>query len=607
MENGKQVKTVKYIWELMKYRPWLYLVNCILWMLIHISPLIPGLIAKEFFDKLTKNATLDSSVWGLLVLIVIVAISRVVLISLGGRVDSLHRFTMSALVRRNMLECILEKPGAKSIPTTIGEAINCFRDDAQQAEDSISWTLDIIGSAVFAVTAVVILLNINLKITLFVFTPLVIVVALAQKASEKIAEFRSASRVATADVSGAIGEIFNSVQAIKVEGAEKSVLNYLSELNEKRHKQTLRDSLLNQLMESFYQNTVGFGTGLILLFAGRMIKSGSFSVGDFALFVYYLAFVADFTQFFGTFLAHYKQTGVSFKRMEVYLQGEDCLKLVKHSPVYLKKNSGEYTVDSNRKPETLKTLEVKSLCYSYRESLSCAIGAYETDITDAGIKNISFSISKGQFTVICGRIGSGKTTLLKTFLGLLPKASGEIYWNGKLVTNESAFFTPPVSAYTSQIPNLFSDTIQNNILLGIEENSVDLHKIINQAVLEKDIPTMENGLNTVIGSKGVKLSGGQAQRVAAARMFAREAELYIFDDISSALDIETECLLWERLFEKKTNPPSCLVVSNRKFALEKADQVIVMKDGQIEAIGKLEELLKSSQEMQQIWGIEQIA
>ena len=149
-------------------------------------------------------------------------------------------------------------------------------------------------------------------------------------ASERSLEkYRIASRKATGRVTSAIGEICGTVQAIQVAGAETHVVKHIHKLNAARRITTLRDSVFTQTINSTYENTLGLGTGVILILAAQALRSTKLGVGDLALFIYYLAFVTDFTQEFGFFLAYYTQTKVSFQRMMKLLQGAAPATLVK--------------------------------------------------------------------------------------------------------------------------------------------------------------------------------------------------------------------------------------------------------------------------------------
>jgi ATP-binding cassette subfamily B protein len=191
-----------------------------------------------------------------------------------------------------------------------------------------------------------------------------------------------------------------------------------------------------------------------------------------------------------------------------------------------------------------------------------------------GATDVDLTIQRGQLVLILGPVGSGKSSLLRAMAGIVHH-TGSLRWNDQSVTEPEVFLRPNQVGYVGQLPRVLSGSIVDNIRLGHE---VDVDGALTTAQMQHDLAATGGGTGLLIGHKGIRLSGGQLQRLALARALAPGTELLIADDISSALDVTTELALWRALRERGV---TVVGSTSKRAALTHADQVMVLIGGQV--------------------------
>jgi ATP-binding cassette subfamily B protein len=353
---------------------------------------------------------------------------------------------------------------------------------------------------------------------------------------------------------------------VKVNDATEPMLRRLAVLVERRRVTAVRDRVLEEGVQAFSQGAADIGLGLVLLVSAGAIASGSFDLGTLALFTAYLGWLSFLPRMVGRVLARRKQAGVAFDRMRALVADQEVENTVRCQRLPIDPSDQRVRPDVVR-PErvALERLEVEGLTVSYGGRRVLA--------------DVSFHVDRGEFVVITGPVGAGKSTLLRALLGLAWQAEvgGSVRWNGAEIVDRAAFLVPPNAAFLSQVPQLISDSVADNVGLG-PVAADDLARAFELSAIATDIAEMPDGSATLIGPRGLRLSGGQRQRLATARALVHSPELVVLDDLSSALDVETEVQLWTNLADAGM---TVIAVSHRAVAFDRADQVLRLAAGRL--------------------------
>jgi ATP-binding cassette subfamily B protein len=555
-------------WRLARFLPRHYLGGSALWIgFLALLPILTGLTLAALFDRIGAGHGFDlaGALWLCLALVVIEA-GRGLL--LWGMVNVWPYWWQGAstLLRANVIRSIVRSPGAAAgrLPGSPGEAVSRLRDDVDDLVIMTDIVLDVVAAALFAVVAFAVMLGVDPTVSLVLLVPLVVAVLVTRGLGHLITRWHRQARERGARVTSLVGELFAGILAVKTAGAEAAGLARLSELNRRRRTAAVRDRLAMDLVDTVTGATAEVSIGLVLLLAVPAMRRGDFTVGDLALFTSYVGWLTQLPRFLGRALYRFRQGEVATQRLGALLaEDEPTEELVRYRPVWFRSPPpppAQHGLDADR----LEVLEVTGLTARHPGS-------------EEGIEGVDLRVERGSFTVLTGPVGAGKTTLVRALLGLVPRQAGTILWNGRPVDDPATFLVPPRAAYAGQVPRLFSASLEENIRLGWPASSNEMAHALSLAALDRDVAEMPEGWATLVGPRGMRLSGGQVQRATAARALVRMPELLVVDDLSSALDVETEELLWRRLAAAAadgTGPSTMLVVSHRQAALQWADQVV---------------------------------
>jgi ATP-binding cassette subfamily B protein len=418
---------------------------------------------------------------------------------------------------------------------------------------------------VLGLAAVGFMISISPQLTAISLIPAPIIVVFSRILTRRMSTGFEKVQKSFSDVTERVREAFAGIRVVKAFNREAWEYNRVREEGEQYVSENLH---LAKILALFFPLMVLFtnlGLAIVLWMGGRLAIMGKITTGDFVAFISYLNLLTWPMMAMGWVTNLVQRGAASMRRINAVLQEQSDIR-EPSAPTAIEKVRGE--------------VEVRGLSFRYAGKSSLQL------------KEIQLHIAPGETVAVVGKVGSGKTTLLKAMARLIEIPPETFFLDGYDASGLSIRFLRENIGFVTQEVFLFSDTVRENLLLGRREATErDLAMVLDMAAMKEKVASLEEGVETTLGEKGISLSGGQRQRLTVARALVMDPPVLILDDAFSMVDTRTEERILNRILtarQGKTN----IIVSHRPSTLARADRIFVLEDGEIVEQGTPERLLE---------------
>ena len=554
---------IKSLFGYIKEHKWLYLSIALVLLLYDFTMLIPTQVIQRLVDHLSHHTLTQQNLIRDVGLLALVTICNY----LSAYYWHLKIFQSSIDYKFLMQRRAFEKLVAMRTPFyekfRSGDILTRFSTDVEGMMEMAGYGIVILlyagGMIVFVIPT---MFFISWEISLLAMLPLMILMIWIYVLGKKQDKLVENNREAVASLNDEVLETIEGVRVARAyskKATQKEQFQLRTKALSKVGDQIAGIQYLYAPLSSVF---IALSTIIVLLIGAAFIKTGQLTIGQvIALQLYMISLIEPFWML-SDFILVYQTGKTSFKKVTELIETTDDMEM-----------SGKEEL------QHLISIRFQDYHFTYPQTKR------------PSLRNIAWQIEAGKTYGIVGKTGSGKTTLVRQLLQQYPIGQGEFQINGKSVGHYSRQSIEAMIGYVPQEHILFSKSVKDNIAFGKRNATLsDIERAIETAAFSEDLKRMPDGLETLIGERGVSISGGQKQRISLARAFIRQPEVLILDDSLSAVDAQTERRIIKNLQDMRANQTT-IIVTHRLSAIQQADWVLVLEDGQIVEEGTPNQLL----------------